>query len=141
MLSHKGVALFERIGRIKRGGLIGGSVYLGVALRFQKPKPSLQVLSLTRDQDSTLSSPYTHTHTNTYPPHAPCHNDNHEASKTVSEPQLSTFLCKSCLGPGVSAQRQNNDSHRSVYPDSQLSLMMNTLSGELRKTIRRFPSL
>jgi hypothetical protein len=63
MLSHKGVALFERIGRIKRGGLIGGSVYLGVALRFQKPKPSLQVLSLTRDQDSTLSSPYTHTPT------------------------------------------------------------------------------
>ena len=55
MLCHSGVALFERIRRIRRCGF-GEEVYHWTRpLRFQKPKLSLEHLSLPTAQDVALS--------------------------------------------------------------------------------------
>ena len=55
MLSHQGVELFDRIRRIRRCGLVGGNVSLGVGFEVSKTcvRPSLCLL-LT-DQDVALS--------------------------------------------------------------------------------------
>ena len=46
MLSHQGVALFEKIKRIRRCGLVGGSVSLGVGFEISKAhaKPRVSLL-------------------------------------------------------------------------------------------------
>ena len=40
MLSHQGVELFDRIKRIRRCGLVGGSVSLGVSFEVSKAQGS-----------------------------------------------------------------------------------------------------
>jgi hypothetical protein len=56
MLSCHRVELFERIRKIKRYGLVGGCVSLGMDLRFQRSRPRLSFFDyLTADQDVALS--------------------------------------------------------------------------------------
>ena len=77
MLSHQGVKLFDRIRRVRRHGLLGGSMSLGVGFELSKAHtgPGFFLSLLPANQDVKLSavSPAP------YPPmcfHAPCHDDN-----------------------------------------------------------------
>jgi hypothetical protein len=47
MLSYQELALFERIKRIRRCGLVGGSMLLGRDFGFHKPTPGSMPLSAT----------------------------------------------------------------------------------------------
>ena len=54
MLSHQGVALFERLRRTGRCGLVGGSMSLGLDSEVVKYHTGLASLSLPMDQDVAL---------------------------------------------------------------------------------------
>ena len=53
-LSHQGAALFERIRRIRRCGLVEGSMLLGVGFEVPKPMPD-PCLSVYLSAPHTLS--------------------------------------------------------------------------------------
>ena len=57
MLINQGVELFERIRRIRRYGLVGGSVSLQVGFKVSKAhaRPILCLLAIHINQDVTLS--------------------------------------------------------------------------------------
>lgn len=54
MLSHQGVVLFKRIRRIRRYGLVGVSVSLGLYFLVSKAHARSSPLSLPVDKDMTL---------------------------------------------------------------------------------------
>ena len=54
MLSHQGVALFEKSKRIRRYGLVGGSVSLGVGVEVSKAHAKLRISASGSEWSSQL---------------------------------------------------------------------------------------
>jgi hypothetical protein len=128
MLSHQGIETLDRVRRIQRGDLDGGSVFLGArgTLRFQKPMPgpasvclsliSLSLsLSLPTDPDIAALS---------Y-----CSSIMHDVMiliiiimdlipETVSPPSI-----KNCLGHGVSSYQDRRPGHATCWQNVDLGTL------------------